>query len=131
MANLILKQDGLYNQNGEKQPLVFGDKEQIALIRQRQKELSIEEEIMEAIESDNHSVVNVSWEVKYTADIDFECICKKHVRDSVEDLGSDDPEFLEDDIVTCFHCLRKYELKELNGNLFAKLVYTPKTVPVK
>jgi hypothetical protein len=104
---LIVKKDGIYNQQGEKQKLQFGNIEQISAIRKAEKELIKHTEGFE---------LSIYYETQITASVSFKCVCQTNLNISHDVPSEEEIEEFDETEKRCHKCGRIYELNIDKGD---------------
>ena len=116
-VNLILR-DGKFYRGREEVAPEIGNREQIALLQAKEKEL-------EKIEK-NGSPVDYSIErVRADVEISFTCVCGKKITNNYDRFEFDSPDDLEGEVeayldgeeIDCDHCHREYKINDTKAEL--------------
>lgn len=111
ITTMILKNGKFYDKNGAVVPLEFGNKEQINLIQEKDRQIT-------KLKTDGEDV-EVEKETTYT--VSYKCVCGYGVEFTAEGAPDDD-EILDGEEVACFKCKTKYILKgDRYGNYIIKI----------
>lgn len=106
--------DGKFFRGFEEVKPEFGNKEQIALIRETEKRVS-------ALNNEG-LVISAEHEIVYTASLQFLCVCGQHVWKEDDDARSRTDISGLVGICKCMRCSKRYEVTEKKGDLIVKLI---------
>lgn len=106
--------DGKFFRGFEEVKPEFGNKEQIALIRETEKRIS-------ALNNEG-LVISTEHEVVYTASLQFRCVCGQHVWKEDDDARNRTDISGLVGTCQCMKCKKRYEVTEKKGDLIIKLI---------
>lgn len=120
MSKLTLS-GGKFYRDGKEVPPVFGDTEQIALLKEREKDFEVLQETGGIqVDIDREEVISINLTTT------FICLCGNKLKIRIDDLDEycDEEEELSGQSKKCHQCQRKYELfyNDPEGEIMAKLI---------